>query len=92
MRRSLRARRRALLRETTFVLGGALVIALGVAFAAGLAWAGAGWQYAGGWAGAAFAVGFGAFCVYVGRAETADRRRQLRAVDADALQAGPPKT
>jgi hypothetical protein len=84
--RGIRARPRAIARDTTFLLGGGLVIAMGVALAAGLAWAGAGWEYAQAWVGAAIAVGFGIFFVAVGRAERAERRRFLHAYDP----AGPP--
>ena len=65
------------LRETMFVVGGALTIGLGVALGSALAWAGAGFEFFGGWLAAALAVAFGALFVYVGRAEGRERRREL---------------
>ncbi|MGA9838862.1 MAG: hypothetical protein WBF81_08740 [Thermoplasmata archaeon] len=73
------------LRETTFVLGGALIVGLGVAIVAGLIWAGAGFDYFEAWLGAGIAAGLGAFFIYVGRAETEDRRQRLRAQESDVL-------
>ncbi|HYA57013.1 MAG TPA: hypothetical protein VEH57_00885 [Thermoplasmata archaeon] len=67
-----------MLRETTFLVGGALTIALGVALGAGLLWAGAGWDYVGAWLAAGMAVGFGWFFVYVARDEGRQRRQFLR--------------
>ncbi len=66
------------------------MIAMGIALAAGLVWAGAGWQYAGGWLSAVLAVGLGAFFVQVGRAEGRERRRQLRAIEAGETPGRPP--
>jgi hypothetical protein len=66
-----------MLRETTFLLGGALTVALGVALALGLLWAGAGWEFWNGYVAAGLAVAFGLGFVQVGRAERADRRRTL---------------
>jgi hypothetical protein len=91
-RRALRSTRKGIARETTFVLGGSLVIAMGVAFMAGLWWAGAGWGYAGGWLGAVLAVGFGVFFVQVGRAERQERLRFLRSFEPDpAASSRPPR-
>jgi hypothetical protein len=69
------------LRETTFVVGGALTVALGVALAVGLAWSGAGLFYFEAWLGAGITVGLGAFFVQVGRAEAKDRRENLRKLE-----------
>jgi len=88
-RGALRPETRGLLRETTFVLGGAMVIAMGVALIVGLLWSGAGWEYAGGWLGAFLAIGFGAFFVQVGRGEGAERRRWLREHEAPETGAPP---
>ena len=74
------------LRETTFMIGGVVTIALGVALAAGLWWAGAGWAYPSAWLAAAISVGFGAFFLHVGRDEGARRREYLRAVEAGQVR------
>jgi hypothetical protein len=73
------------LRESTFVVGGLLVIALGVAFIAGLIWAGAGIDYFEAWLGAGITIGLGAFFVYVGRAEAEDRRRNPAWVETEVV-------
>lgn len=72
------------LRETTFIIGGGLTIGLGVALGVGLAVAGAGWGYLSAWTGAGLAVAFGVFFVSVGRAEGAERRRELARLEAEA--------
>ena len=72
------------LRETTFVVGGALTIGLGAVLAAGLVWAGAGVEFFPAWIAAALAVGFGGFFVHVGRDEGRDRRARLREDEARA--------
>lgn len=72
-----RQRRGAVLRETTFLLGGALTIALGVGLAAGLVWAGAGWIFFEAYLSAVLAVGLGSFFLYVASAEGASRRQRL---------------
>ncbi|MGA8710870.1 MAG: hypothetical protein WB786_06545 [Thermoplasmata archaeon] len=64
-----------MLRETTFWLGGALTVGLGVALATGLVWAGAGWEFFNAYLAAALAVGFGVGFMLVGRAEGRERRR-----------------
>jgi hypothetical protein len=69
------------LRETTFLVGGAVVVAMGVLLGAGLFWSGAGVDYAGAWIAAALSVGFGAFFFQVGRAEGRSRREYLRALE-----------
>jgi hypothetical protein len=89
MTRAFRGRRDALARETTFEIGGALVIAMGVGLAVGLAWSGAGWIYVQAWVGAALAIGFGAFFVAVGWAERAERHRFLRGYDPNEPPPGP---
>jgi hypothetical protein len=77
------------LRETTFWLGGALTIGLGLALAAGLVWAGAGLDYITAYLGAAFGVVLGAFFIYVGGAEARERRKYLADVEASPETAGP---
>ena len=84
-------RRDGLARDTTFLIGGGLVIGLGVALAVGLAWAGAGWWYVQAWFGAAVAVGLGAFFVTVGRGERRERRRVLREYETGTPPASPPR-
>ncbi|HTT72600.1 MAG TPA: hypothetical protein VMG99_00400 [Thermoplasmata archaeon] len=77
------------LRETQFLIGGAVVIALGLLLAAGLVWAGAGIEFFGGWLAALLAVGLGAFFVHVARLEAAERRRFLQAAaESDRPAAG----
>jgi uncharacterized protein YacL len=78
-------------RDTTFLIGGGLVIGLGVALAVGLAWAGAGWEYAQSWLGVVVAVGLGAFFMMVGRAERRERRRVLAEYEAGTPPASPPR-
>ncbi len=70
-----------MLRETTFLIGGVLTVALGLLLAAGLLWAGAGIDYFGGYIAAGLAVGFGAFFAWVGRAEGRERRRALAEIE-----------
>jgi hypothetical protein len=66
-----------MLRETQFVLGGVVLMTAGVAFAAALAWGGAGLPELGAWIGSGLAVAFGAFFVTVGRDERRMRRKFL---------------
>jgi len=66
------------------VVGGALTVALGVALAVGLAWAGAGIYYFETWLGAGLAVGLGAFFIKVGRDEGRYRRESLRRLESGA--------
>jgi hypothetical protein len=89
-RRALPLARRAVLRDTTFVVGGGLVVAMGVAFALGLWWSGAGWIFASAWVGACLTVGFGGFFVYVGMAERRERRRFLAGYDPNQVGEGIP--
>jgi hypothetical protein len=79
------------LRETTFVLGGCLTIALGGALAVGLLWAGAGLIYFDAWLGAGIAVGLGIFFIYVGRAEGEDRRQSLHRLESEEKPSEAPK-
>jgi len=72
------------LRETTFVVGGGLTVALGAALVVGLALGGAGVAYFGAWLGGGLTIGMGAFCVYSGRAETRERRKDLDRVESDS--------
>jgi len=76
------------LRETTFYLGGAVVIALGVSLGLGLWIAGAGVAFFGAWLAAGIAVGLGAFFVRVGRDARAFRRQWTQ--DLEAGRAPPP--
>jgi hypothetical protein len=71
------------LRETTFLVGGVLMIGLGVALAAGLFWAGAGLEYFEAWLAAGLAAGFGAFFIRVGREAAEDRRDILRRLETE---------
>lgn len=64
-------------RETTFRIGGVLVIALGVAFATALYLSGAGWSYLGAWFASGGCVGFGLFFLHVARDEARTRREFL---------------
>jgi hypothetical protein len=73
-----------MLRETIFLIGGVLVIGLGIALAAGLLWARAGWWYVGPWTGVPVAVGLGSFFIYVSREEGAERRRFLAGYGPEA--------
>lgn len=66
-----------MLREVGFVVGGALLTATGVAFFAILVILGAGWWEYSAYLASLLMVGFGAFFIYVGRSEGADRRREL---------------
>jgi hypothetical protein len=68
-------------RETTFLFGGGIAIALGVLLAIGLAWAGAGVDFSGAWLAAAFSVVLGAFFVHVSRDERRFRAEYLRAAE-----------
>jgi hypothetical protein len=70
-----------MLRATTFLLGGAVAVALGVLLAAGLAWAGAGVDLSGAWLAAGFSVVLGAFFVHVARDERRYRTEYLRAAE-----------
>ena len=71
-----------MLRETQFLIGGALTIALGAGLIGLLAWAGAGFDYFEAYLGGVLAIGFGAFFVYVARGEARARRPYL-AVPSD---------
>ncbi len=73
-----------MLRENAFVVGGALLFAAGAGFVVAMIMLGLGWWYFGGYLGGLSSAGFGGFFIYVGRAETRDRRSQLRD-DEEAL-------
>lgn len=79
------------LRETTFVIGGALTIALGILLGGGLYLAGAGIALFDAWLGAGLAVGLGSFFLYVGRAERDDRRRALQEMERSPAAPEPPR-
>ena len=66
-----------MLRETGFAVGGALLIALGVAFCVALALAGIGWDGIYLYAYIGIGIGVGGFFVYVGYAERRARRAFL---------------
>jgi len=67
-----------MLRETTFLIGGWITVALGVLLAFGLYSAGAGVEFVDAWLASGIAVGFGAFFLYVARDEHRDRLEFLR--------------
>ncbi len=73
-----------MLRETTFLIGGAVTIALGLLLGVGLFWAGAGSDYFDAWLASGMAVGFGAFFLYVARGEHRDRLDFLARVEREA--------
>jgi hypothetical protein len=79
-----------MLRETTFVLGGYLVVALGSVLLLGLFLSGAGAAFFSGWLAGAASVGFGLFFLHVGRAEGRARRRALRTLESEGTRAPPP--
>lgn len=66
-----------MLRESAFVLGGAMLMVLGAGFWAVLALAGIGWGGVYLYAYVGLGVGLGAFFVYVGRAERQARHAFL---------------
>jgi len=76
------------LRETTFWVGGALTIGLGGLLAAGLIWAGAGWDFVNAYLAAVLAVGFGVGFMLVGRSEGQERRRVLAEAERTGVRAG----
>jgi len=81
-----------MLRETTFLIGGIVTVALGVVLAVGLYLAGAGVEYIDAWLACGLAVGFGAFFLYVARDEHRDRLAFLASVEKqppDPPRSGP---
>jgi len=66
-----------MLRETTFWIGGIVMIALGILLGIGLFLAGAGVDFFDAWLGSGISVGFGAFFLYVARDEHRDRLAYL---------------
>ena len=79
------------LRETQFFVGGLAIIALGLALGYGLFWAGAGWNFFGAWLAVGFSVGFGAFFLYVARAEHRARLAYLAAEGLGPFDGTPPR-
>ena len=80
-----------MLRETTFLIGGALTFGLGIALGAGLFWAGAGVEYIDAWLASGLAMGFGAFFVYVARDEHRDRLEFLARAEKDPSEKSGPR-
>jgi hypothetical protein len=72
-----------MLRETTFLIGGGITIALGLLLAAGLFFAGAGVEFFDAWLASGIAVGFGAFFIYVAREEHRDRLAFLASAEKE---------
>ena len=72
-----------MLRETTFLVGGGLTIALGILLDVGLFLAGAGVEYFDAWLAGGIAVGLGAFFVYVAREEHRDRLAFLADIEKE---------
>ena len=67
-----------MLRETTFRVGGVLMIALGVLLGYGLYTAGAGAEFYDAWLAVPLSVVLGAFFLHVARSEGRERRVFLR--------------
>jgi hypothetical protein len=82
-----------MLRERTFYLGGAAVIALGLLLGFGLWISGAGLFFWSAWLAAGIAVGLGAFFVYVGRQARSFRAEWMRELEAGRPPppGGPPR-
>lgn len=78
-----------MLRETTFWIGGIVMIALGILLGIGLFLAGAGVDFFDAWLGSGISVGFGAFFLYVARDEHRDRLAYLEKTEAE-LSGAPP--
>jgi hypothetical protein len=76
------AESRKLQRETTFRIGGYLLIALGIALGYGLIAAGVGFDFFDAWLSVGFCIGFGGFFLYVARDEGRTRRQYLQSVEA----------
>jgi len=70
-------------RQTTFLVGGGMTIALGVALALGLLISGAGVDYLNAWLAAGLAVALGAFFVHVARDEGRYRRAHLEDLESE---------
>jgi hypothetical protein len=79
-------------RETTFLVGGALSIALGALLGLALYLDGAGVAYAGIWLAAGICAGFGGFFVYVARDLHRFRQEYVAAIEAGRAPppGGPP--
>lgn len=67
-----------MLRETTFRVGGALMVALGVLLGYGLYSAGVGAEFYDAWLAVPLSVFFGVFFLYVAHSEGKERRAFLR--------------
>ncbi|HYB77770.1 MAG TPA: hypothetical protein VEE83_03705 [Thermoplasmata archaeon] len=72
-----------MLRETTFLIGGIVTVALGVLLGVALYLAGAGPEYSNAWLASGIAVGLGGFFVYVARDEHRTRLEFLRASEEE---------
>lgn len=70
-----------MLRETTFLIGGGLMITLGVVLAVGLYLSGVGAGYLDTWLACGLSVVLGVFFVHVARGEHRDRRAFLEQVE-----------
>ncbi|MCI4342766.1 MAG: hypothetical protein L3J92_01430 [Thermoplasmata archaeon] len=73
-------------REKTFWIGGALTIGLGLAFAVGLVWAGAGVEFSSSYLAVAFALVLGSFFLYVAGAEARERASSQARSGRDARE------
>jgi hypothetical protein len=76
-----------MLRETTFLIGGLLTIALGVLLGGALFLAGAGPEYFNAWLASGIAVGLGGFFIYVARDEHRTRLEFLRSSEGEPPEA-----
>jgi hypothetical protein len=77
-----------MLREHVFAIGGALTIALGVAFVAALFVVGAGPDYFTYWITPAWLFAFGGFFLWVGYSAQSARRQGLRELEANSEPSG----
>jgi len=73
-------------RETTFLVGGGLMIALGVLLAVGLYITGGGSDAADPWLAGAMSIVLGGFFIHVARAERRDRLAFLAAAEKPPLE------
>jgi len=74
-------------REVGFIVGGWILAGAGTVFLVALVLLGAGWWEFSAYLGGSLMVGFGVFFIQVGRAEAADRRREL-----ERMEQTPPPT
>ena len=77
-----------MLRETTFLVGGAALVGLGVLLGYGLYAAGVGVEYLGAWLAVPLAFVFGGFFVHVARAERRERLSFLRSAEGPPTSPG----